>query len=80
MTVDEIVAAIRALPLPERLRLIAIVAREAAIDVVAAEAGSVTLIERNGLLIADADVVLPAGVFDHRLDREARDAHLWGDP
>ena len=82
MTVDQIIAAVRALSVPERLRVIEIVAHEAAGDVpaaVAAPGAGITLIEHNGVLLADADVVLPADVFDHRQDREARDARVWGE-
>jgi hypothetical protein len=82
MTVDQIVSAIRALPLPERLRVIELVAHEAAGDVPEAEAaadGGVTLVERHGLLIVSAEAALPVEEFDHRVDREARAARLWGD-
>lgn len=81
MTVDEIVSAIRALPVPERLRVIEIVAHEAANDVPAGSAApshGVTLIERHGLLLVDADGAVSAEAFDHRLDRDARAHHIWG--
>jgi hypothetical protein len=82
MTVDEIVSAIRTLPVAERLRVIELVAHVTAGDVPAAETApsgrGVTLTERHGLLIVDADAALSADVFDHRLDRETRAAHIWG--
>ena len=80
MTLDQIVSAIRALPVAERLRVIELVAHEAVGDVPVAEAAQsgVTLVERNGLLFVSADGTLPEEVFDHRQDREARAAHLWG--
>jgi|HubBroStandDraft_6_1064221.scaffolds.fasta_scaffold346419_1 hypothetical protein len=83
MTVDQIVSAIRALPVPERLRVIEIVAHQAVSDVPAAAAEpppgrGVTLIERHGLLLVDAEATLPADAFDHRHDREARADHIWG--
>ncbi len=80
MTVDQIVSAIRTLPIAERLRVIEIVAHEAAVDAPVAEAAQsgVTLIERNGLLFVGADAALPEEAFDHRQDRDARAEHLWG--
>jgi hypothetical protein len=83
MTIDQIVSAIRALPVSERLRVIELVAHEAANDApdAGAEAtarGRVTLTERHGLLLVDADVAVPASAFDHRLDREARADRIWG--
>ncbi len=83
MTIDQIVSAIRALPVPERLRVIEIVAHEAVSDVPAPAAAAppargVTLVERHGLLLVDADATLPAEAFDHLLDRDARAEHIWG--
>lgn len=82
MTIDEIVSAIRALPVPERLRVIEIVAHEAASEVPAVAAsglrGGVTLIEHHGLLLVHTDAAMPAEVFDHRLDREELADHIWG--
>lgn len=83
VTIDQIVSAIRALPVLERLRVIELVAHDAASDVPAAAAaiadeGGVTLTERHGLLVVDSDAVVPASAFDHRLDREARADHIWG--
>ncbi|KYG08905.1 hypothetical protein BE21_20875 [Sorangium cellulosum] len=82
MTVEQIVAAIRALPVPDRLRVIELVAHEAASDVPAtdqpARREGVTLTERHGLLLVDADATLPADVFDHRLDRDARADGILG--
>lgn len=83
MTVDEIVSAIRALPLPERLRVIEIVAHQTANEVPAAIAGTapahgVTLTERHGLLLIGTAATVPAEAFDHRLDREARADRIWG--
>jgi len=79
MTVDQIVSAIRALPVAERLRVIEIVAHEAAGDVSVANAGQsgVALIERNGLLFVSTDAALSEEVFDHHRDRDARAAHIW---
>ncbi len=83
VTIDQIISAIRALPVLERLRVIEIVAHEAASDVPAALAESaptrgVTLAERNGLLVVDSDTSVAADAFDHRLDREARADRIWG--
>ncbi|MGK3987362.1 hypothetical protein WME99_30245 [Sorangium sp. So ce136] len=82
MTVEQIVAAIRALPVPDRLRVIELVAHEAASDVPAAEEaarrGGVTLTERHGLLLVDADATMPAEVFDRRPDRDARADRIQG--
>ncbi|HZF48326.1 MAG TPA: hypothetical protein VE093_06735 [Polyangiaceae bacterium] len=83
VTIDQIVSAIRALPVLERLRVIEIVAHEAASDVPAALAESaptrsVTLAEQNGLLVVDSDAFVAADAFDHRLDREVRTDRIWG--
>lgn len=88
MTIEQLVSAIRSLPVPERLRVIERAARDVAIDLSpgplaphqAAPGTGVTLIERNGFLIAhgEAGVVVPEEAFDHRVDREARAEHLWG--
>jgi hypothetical protein len=84
MTVEQIVSAIRALPVPERLRVIELaahdVANEVAGGVETAPGAGITLIERNGFLIAhgEAGAALPEELFDHRLDREARAESLWG--
>ena len=83
MSIDQIVSAIRALPVPERLRVIEMVAHEAASEVPATAAETSTgdgvrLIEHHGLLLVDADAALPAEAFDHRLDRDARMEHIWG--
>jgi hypothetical protein len=88
MTIDQIVSAIRSLPVPERLRVIelaahdvaAVVSRGAAEAPEAAPGIGVTLIERHGFLIAhgESGAVLPEEAFDHRLDREARAELLWG--
>jgi hypothetical protein len=82
MTIEQIVAAIRALPVSERLRVIEIVARDAANDATVAEAqagshGGAILTERHGLLFVRAVAVVPEDAFDHRSDREARADHLW---
>jgi hypothetical protein len=82
MTIDQIVSAIRALPVLDRLRIIEIVAHEAARDVPAAEAEDarvhgVTLTERHGLFVVDADAVVPEDAFDPRVDREMRADRLW---
>src|SRR5689334_1062680 len=82
VTIEQIISAIRALPVLERLRVIEIVAHEAASDVPAALAESVptrgvTLTERNGLLVVESDATVPADAFDHRLDREARADRIW---
>lgn len=83
MTIDQIVSAIRALPLPERLRVIEIVAHETANDVPAAITEpaphhGVSLTERHGLLLIDTAAVVPVDAFDPRLDREARADQIWG--
>jgi hypothetical protein len=83
VTIEQIVSAIRALPVLERLRVIELVAHEAASDVPAKLAESaptrgVTLIERNGLLVVDSDAAVSADAFDHRLEREARADRIWG--
>jgi hypothetical protein len=83
VTIDQIVSAIRALPVLERLRVIEIVAHEAASDAPAALAETaptrgVTLMERHGLLIVDSDAAVPGDAFDHRVDREARADRIWG--
>jgi hypothetical protein len=84
MTIDEIVSVLRALPLPERLRVIEIVALEAAREVPCvaepASGGSVALIERHGFLLVDTDATVPADAFDHRLDREVRAGRHWVPP
>ncbi|WP_437808119.1 hypothetical protein [Sorangium sp. So ce1078] len=83
MTVEQIVAAIRALPVTDRLRVIELVAHEAVSDVPAADHSArregVTLTERHGLLLVDADTTMPAEVFDHRPDRDARAVRIQGD-
>lgn len=88
MTIEQLVSAIRSLPVPERLRVIERAARDVATDVSrgpleeleAAPSTGVTLIERHGFLIAhgQASPALPEEAFDHRADREARAEHLWG--
>jgi hypothetical protein len=88
MTIEQLVSAIRSLPVPERLRVIERAARDVATDVSpgpreapeAAPGTGITLIERNGFLIAhgEAGVAVPEEAFDHRVDREARAEHLWG--
>jgi hypothetical protein len=83
MTVEQFVAAIRALPVTDRLRVIELVAHEAAGDVPAADHPArregVSLTERHGLLLVDADATMPAEVFDHRPDRDARADRILGD-
>ncbi|WP_437526491.1 hypothetical protein WME79_41070 [Sorangium sp. So ce726] len=83
MTVEQIVAAIRALPVTDRLRVIELVAHKAASDVPAAdhpaEREGVTLTERHGLLLIDTDATMPAKAFDHRPDRDARADRILGD-
>jgi len=85
MTLEQIVAAIRSLPVTERLRVIELAAHDVANDVsrgVAEPAPGigVTLIERHGFLVAhgESGTALPEEVFDHRLDREARAELLSG--
>jgi hypothetical protein len=88
MTIEQLVAAIRSLPVPERLRVIELAAHDVANDVSrgapqtseAASGGGVTLIERNGILVAhgESSALLPEEAFDHRADREARAKLLWG--
>ena len=80
MTIDQIVAAIRALPVSERLRVIELVAHDAANEAPGADApshGDVILTERHGLLLADTEATVPEEAFDHRLDREARADRIW---
>jgi hypothetical protein len=85
MTLDQIVAAIRSLPVPERLRVIELAAHDVANDVSGgttepAPGPGVTLIERHGLLIAHGEphATVPEEAFDHRLDRDARAKSIWG--
>jgi hypothetical protein len=85
MTLEQIVSAIRSLPVPERLRVIELAAHDVANDVSRRAAEpvpgvGVTLIERHGFLIAHGEpgAALPEEVFDHRVDREARAELLWG--
>ena len=87
MTIEQLVSAIRSLPVQERLRVIELAAHDVANDVArgalqASEAApaTVTLVERRGLLVAHGEpgASLPEAVFDHRADREARDELLWG--
>ncbi len=88
MTIDQLVVAIRRLPVQQRLRVIELAAHDVATDVTrqlpnAVEATSalgITLIDRPGFLVAhgEAGVVLPEEVFDHRVDREAREERLSG--
>ena len=84
MTIDEIVSAIRALPVPERLRVIERVAHEAATEVPPPENAlppgfaGVALIERSGMLVIDTSERLAADAFDHRADRDARASRTWG--
>ena len=85
MTIEQIVAAIHALPVPERLRVIELAAHDVANEVSRgapepAVGTGVTLIERNGFLIAHGEpgAALPEEVFDHRLDRDTRAELLWG--
>jgi hypothetical protein len=82
MTIDQIVAAIRALPVPERLRVIELAAHDAANDAPVPEAefassGGAILTERLGLLFVDADTALSEAAFDHRLDRDERADRMW---
>ncbi|KYF64050.1 hypothetical protein BE11_39025 [Sorangium cellulosum] len=82
MTVESDRRRHRALPVADRLRVIELVAHEAASDVPASEQaarrGGVTLTERHGLLVVDADATMPAEVFDHRPDRDARADRIQG--
>ena len=85
MTIEQIVSAIRSLPVPERLRVIELAAHDVANDVAdgaeePAPGAGVTLIERHGLLVAhgEAGAALPEELFDHRVDRDARAKLLWG--
>ncbi len=88
MTIEQLVFAIRGLPVPERLRVIELathdvatdVARQLPVAVAAVPVTGVTLIERHGVLVAhgESGVVLPEEVFDHRVDREVRAEHLLG--
>ncbi len=85
MTIEQIISAIRSLPVPERLRVIELAAHDVANDVAggAAEAApgtGVTLVERQGFLVAHGEsrAALPEELFDHRVDRDARAKLLWG--
>ena len=85
MTPEQIVAAIRALPVRDRLRVIELAAHDVANDVSGeatepAQRVNITLLEQHGFLVAHGEphTVLPEEVFDHRLDREARAGSLWG--
>jgi hypothetical protein len=85
MTLEQIVAAIHALPVTDRLRVIELAAHDVANEVSGgtpepAVGIGVTLIERHGFLIAhgESGAALPEEVFDHRSDREARAELLWG--
>ncbi len=83
MTIDEIVSAIRALPVPERLHLIERIARETADEFPSlctpqrACPPGVTLTERHGMLLVESDETLPIDAFDHRVDRDARADQIW---
>lgn len=85
VTFDEIVSAIRELPLPERLRVAEHVIHEAAREVPASSAADAPdneepaeLIEVAGLLVVKADRTFPADTFDHRPVREERLSKLSG--
>lgn len=88
MTIEQLVVAIRGLPVPERLRVIELATHDIATDVAqqlpqaleAVPVTGVTLIDRRGVLVAhgESGVVLPEEVFDHRVDREMRAEHLSG--
>lgn len=85
MTIEQIVAAIRSLPVAERLRVIELAAHDVANDVSTggtepAPGSGVTLIERDGFLIAhgEAGATVPEELFDHRPDRDALAKRLWG--
>jgi hypothetical protein len=88
MTIEQLVSAIRSLPVAERLRVIELAAHDIANDVSreaplpsdATPGSSVTLVERKGLLVAHGEpgAALPVEVFDHRVDRETRGERLWG--
>lgn len=81
MSIEEILLAIRMLPVAERLHVIERVAHDVAgevrPEVTTAEAADVKLIEHHGMLLVDANETLPADVFDHRSDRDARAERIW---
>jgi hypothetical protein len=84
MTLEQIVSAIRSLPVPERLRVIELAAHDIASDVAGGSVetrpgAGMTLIERHGLLVAHAEAgaTLPEELFDHRVDRDVRAKLLW---
>lgn len=84
MTIEEIVSAIRLLPVPARLRVIELAAHDVASEVSAEVAPpgpgpAVTLIERHGFLVAHAEptTAVSEEMFDHRLDRDERADRLW---
>jgi len=88
MTPEQLVSAIRALPVPERLRVLTLATHDIAVDAsagrpeapVPAPGVGVALIERRGFLVAHSESggTLPEEVFDPRLDRVARAELLWG--
>lgn len=84
-TFEEIVSAIRKLPLADRLRLAERVIHEAAGEVPAEAAPEpagekeARLIEVDGLLVVSADRTYPASTFDHRQIREERLSKLSGE-
>lgn len=87
MTIEQLVAAIRCLPVPARLRVIELATHDVANDVSRREGpeaalGGVTLIERHGFPVAHGEpgASLPAELFDHRSDRESRAEVLWDRP
>jgi hypothetical protein len=86
MTLEQIVAAIRSLPVRERLRVIEQAAHDVANDVsggapLAGAGGGVSLVERGGFPVAHGESreALPLDAFDHRPAREGRADALWGD-
>lgn len=86
MTIEQLVSAIRSLPVAERLRVIERAAHDVANDVAreapetAPDLGvGVRLIERRGFLVAHSEshADVPEEAFDHRQDREAHAERLW---
>jgi hypothetical protein len=78
-TVEEILEAIDALPLADRLRVVERVVHEIT-SVVEASSDEgeeqATLVQRGGFLVVAGETTAPLDVFDHRLVREERISRL----
>lgn len=73
-SVEEIVLAIEALPLADRLRVVERVVHDVSSAVQASNTveEQATLIERGGFLVVSGIDSAPLDVFDHRADRDER--------